>query len=379
MDTSGPGATILHILSEFTEEEWKIIQPLTQQILIKEGSVLFEEGSQSDDLYFVESGRMDVIKKGHFLASLDPGDWIGEIAILTGDKLRTATIRAKEDSVLYMLPLAKIQVATRDDPKIYTKIVATLAKRMADRLRKTNDKTIKSMQKELEFAKMRIVMGHLIVNLLMMIASFFFILKIISVLHITPKVSTVVSIPLILLILYFTYRVMANSHYPLSDYGLTLQNWKKSIFESLMVTILLMAGTLALRWFLIHFVHEFKGHPLFGYKLLHKEHLNTALWLLITFGYSVAAPVQELIVRGCLQGSLNRFLIGEHKTLVAIVLSNLLFSTLHLQVSLPLAICVFFIGCVWGWLYSRHQTILGVSISHIIIGIWGFVIVNIFS
>jgi membrane protease YdiL (CAAX protease family) len=66
----------------------------------------------------------------------------------------------------------------------------------------------------------------------------------------------------------------------------------------------------------------------------------------------------------------TKFFVGPNNNFLAIVLSNLLFSITHLRISLSLAIFVFFVGCVWGWLYSRHQTIVGISVSHMILGIW---------
>jgi hypothetical protein len=31
---------------------------------------------------------------------------------------------------------------------------------------------------------------------------------------------------------------------------------------------------------------------------------------------------------------------------------------------------VFVPGLFWGWLYLRHQTLVGVSVSHLLIGLW---------
>jgi membrane protease YdiL (CAAX protease family) len=34
-------------------------------------------------------------------------------------------------------------------------------------------------------------------------------------------------------------------------------------------------------------------------------------------------------------------------------------------------------GLFWGWLYSRHRTLIGVTISHILIGAWIFYFVGV--
>jgi membrane protease YdiL (CAAX protease family) len=88
--------------------------------------------------------------------------------------------------------------------------------------------------------------------------------------------------------------------------------------------------------------------------------------------YVVLAAVQEFLVRGVLQGSLQEFLTGRHVIWKSILISNLLFSTLHLHLSVSFALMAFLPGLFWGWLYSRHRTLIGVTISHILIGAWIF-------
>jgi len=91
--------------------------------------------------------------------------------------------------------------------------------------------------------------------------------------------------------------------------------------------------------------------------------------LLTCFAYSVFAPVQEFIARGCFQSSFQNFLVGKYKTLTAIVISNLMFSMTHLHISISFALLAFIPGLFWGWQYARHKTLIGISISHIVIGL----------
>ena len=89
-----------------------------------------------------------------------------------------------------------------------------------------------------------------------------------------------------------------------------------------------------------------------------------------------ASPLQEFLVRGILQGTLEEFLIGKYRVLLAILISNLIFSFIHLPLSMFMVALTFFAGLFWGWLYSRQKSILGVSISHFILGIWAESIVG---
>jgi membrane protease YdiL (CAAX protease family) len=87
-------------------------------------------------------------------------------------------------------------------------------------------------------------------------------------------------------------------------------------------------------------------------------------------------PLQELIVRGGLQGPLEVFLTEKNSTIKAIIVSNLMFATVHLFLGMDIAILVFFAGLYFGWLYSRHHTLIGVILAHGILGTWATMIIG---
>jgi membrane protease YdiL (CAAX protease family) len=88
--------------------------------------------------------------------------------------------------------------------------------------------------------------------------------------------------------------------------------------------------------------------------------------------------VQEFIARGVIISTILNFLEGvKHSGLGAIIMSSMLFSAQHLHLpSIAFAVLVFIPGIFWGWLFVRHRSILGVSISHIITGIWAIQILG---
>jgi hypothetical protein len=109
---------------------------------------------------------------------------------------------------------------------------------------------------------------------------------------------------------------------------------------------------------------------LFTLPLLNTSNIRVSV--LLVFVYCIFIVVQEFIARGVIISTILNFLEGvKHSRLGAIIMSSMLFSAQHLHLpSIAFAVLVFIPGIFWGWLFVRHRSILGVSISHIIIGIW---------
>jgi len=58
------------------------------------GEALCSEGTEGDEVFFIESGTVSVVRGGQEVARLGPGDVLGEIALVTGAP-RTATAIAE--------------------------------------------------------------------------------------------------------------------------------------------------------------------------------------------------------------------------------------------------------------------------------------------
>eukprot|EP00121_Abeoforma_whisleri_P005968 Awhi_evm1s5418 len=68
-------------------------------------SVIFNEGDDGDSFYILLFGDLDVVIGGNLINSISPGNFFGEIALVT-DRPRTASIIAREECVL--LSMSKV-------------------------------------------------------------------------------------------------------------------------------------------------------------------------------------------------------------------------------------------------------------------------------
>ena len=101
-------------------------------------------------------------------------------------------------------------------------------------------------------------------------------------------------------------------------------------------------------------------------------------YLVVVFFYTLLVPIQELIARCALQSTFFSFLPGNETFRIwnAIILSNLIFSSVHSHLSLMFASLTFVPGLFWGWLFYKQASLVSVSASHILIGVWGIFILG---
>jgi NTE family protein len=97
------------------------------------GATLFEQGEHGDSLYVITRGRLRVLLRdaaGETLVrELGPDQTVGELALLTGD-VRTATVVAVRDTVVYRLDRDDFARCALTHPTVTHNMLATLAERL---------------------------------------------------------------------------------------------------------------------------------------------------------------------------------------------------------------------------------------------------------
>ena len=74
-----------------TDNELATVDALVDDIEVEPGEVVVEEGVPGRDSFIVVAGRAEVSLRGKVIARLEPGDFFGEMSLLT-HRLRTATV-----------------------------------------------------------------------------------------------------------------------------------------------------------------------------------------------------------------------------------------------------------------------------------------------
>lgn len=84
---------LLPLFGELDHHDLSQLLRWVREVDIADGDVLFEQGAMPHDLYVIEEGSVEVSRDGRPVATLGPGDVVGEMALLKLER-RWATVVA---------------------------------------------------------------------------------------------------------------------------------------------------------------------------------------------------------------------------------------------------------------------------------------------
>jgi CRP-like cAMP-binding protein len=364
-----------------TDEELSRILTVTEVVHYDEGVTFIREGDDDKTLYLIDQGLVEIIKENLAtgesikIATLGDGECIGETSILEGTVTRTATVRTAAKTTMVKINF-DLMTGRREFDSVYIKLLSNITRSLSGKLNSTNEITMNAIKRELETSKARIAMGLFTVNLLFMLGIYTLALKSLNKLVIDFG-SNLISIAILALMSGVMFIMIMKSGYPLKTFGLTMDRWKKVIWQSILMTTPLLAGIALLKWYVL-LTHPEINDRVFSILSLFEGKEVDVTFFIYGIAYALFCPVQEFISRSGIQSALQSFLPdSKSRVWIAIILSNLMFSTAHSHVNLTFALLTFFPGLYWGWMFARQRSLLGASVSHVLVGVWIFFIVGI--
>lgn len=101
---------------------------------LKKGATVVKAGEAGNSMYLITEGVLEVyldIEKtldDHRVATMSPGDYFGEMSLITGDP-RSATIRAATDALIYEIEKSALEPIFKAYPSLPESIAQTVASR----------------------------------------------------------------------------------------------------------------------------------------------------------------------------------------------------------------------------------------------------------
>ena len=132
----------LGLLTGLSSSQLEEISRKMSPVRYRQGEVILKEGEPGDEMYFIESGQVQVVR-GHgttatVLAELGVGDLFGEMAMLTGNP-RSATVVALTDVDLWLMS----RVSFDEVAITYPSLVLALSRLLSERLSSADERFLR--------------------------------------------------------------------------------------------------------------------------------------------------------------------------------------------------------------------------------------------
>jgi CRP-like cAMP-binding protein/membrane protease YdiL (CAAX protease family) len=349
------------------------------------GELILREGAHDPYVYVVIDGVAQVTKTTTVgdvqmrIAEVRSGDVLGELQIVDPQPSSASVIAVTEVTALAM------DLDTFAGSPALTAVRATLlhnvGRILAAKLRATTGEGADAMQRELDESRARVHAGRFIVLIFTMLATY---QLAISALVLIPESARPLTSVLSFIFVIWAFIPVAlslrRSPFSLESYGLTMRRSGPIALQALVWTmpVLLLVLVAKLAW--IRWEPSMAGQPLFDpASVFSGRPFDPWVYLFAIALYLVHAPLQELVARAGLQGTLQNFIPTQPGRInwKAVVISNLLFAASHSFIGFWFCVAAFVPGLFWGWMFAKQRSLVGVIVSHIAVGVWAIFVVGV--
>jgi len=118
------------LFARCSRAELKEIAMLADEIDLREGKEMTREGAPGREFFVLLEGTAEVKKKSRKVNTLGPGDFFGEIALVSREP-RTATVIATSPVRALVITDWSFRQLLDDAPRVKTKVMEAMAERLA--------------------------------------------------------------------------------------------------------------------------------------------------------------------------------------------------------------------------------------------------------
>ena len=114
-----------------SRKELTTIGRASDEVRVAGGKTIVEEGQTGHEFFLILDGNASVLRKGRKVATLGPGDYFGELALLDRGP-RNATVKADGDMEILVLGQREFSGVLDEVPTIAHKLLASMATRLRE-------------------------------------------------------------------------------------------------------------------------------------------------------------------------------------------------------------------------------------------------------
>jgi len=102
-------------------------------IEVETGTAIITQGGEDSDVYLIVAGSFNIVVNGRVVAGRFPNDHVGEMAAVQHTQRRSATVVAREDSVVVKFTGVQLAELGQKHPEIWRRFAKELARRLEQR------------------------------------------------------------------------------------------------------------------------------------------------------------------------------------------------------------------------------------------------------
>ena len=121
----------VQLFSTLEEEDMEELARQLHERRFPEGGEVTTEGSTGAGFFVIAAGNAEVLVGGEHRATLGPGDYFGEVALID-DGIRSASIVAATDLLCYGLTPWEFRPFVEEHPKVAWALLQALARRIRE-------------------------------------------------------------------------------------------------------------------------------------------------------------------------------------------------------------------------------------------------------
>jgi CRP-like cAMP-binding protein len=118
------------LFANCSKGDLKAIARIADELDLPAGRDLIREGERGREFFVLVAGEADVRRKGRRVATIGPGDIVGEMALVSGLP-RNATVTSTTPLDVLVIDERHFREMLRQYPEIQTKVLRSLADRLA--------------------------------------------------------------------------------------------------------------------------------------------------------------------------------------------------------------------------------------------------------